>query len=160
MKGITIGEQCHVINALLPQDVTGGVKTSDYWNMKNYAHATIIITTGSVTDDYKVTLYESADSGGASKNLKAFDYYYETTAAGDTLTTRTAVTVAATGFQTGTNNTTTFVIEVDASELTDGYPYMALLLDNAGNAFISVVVVLSGSRHQGDPATESPTAIT
>ena len=158
-KGIYIAEECHVVNALGPVDVGGGAKTTDYFNLKNYAHATIIITTGVVGNDVLIKVYESKDNAGATKQFMDFNYHFETTAAGDTLSTRTAV-VAATGFQTGTNNTTTFVIEIDASELTDLYPYIAVLTDAAAAALISMVTILSGSRYAGDPSKESPTAIT
>lgn len=105
-----------------------------------------------------IKLYESADNAGASKAFIGFDYYQETTAAGDTLATRATADVG--GVQTGTNNVTTIVIEVDASELSAGYPYMAVLTDNAAAALIAITVILSGSRHQGDPSKESPTATT
>lgn len=158
MKGFNIAEQGHVVNALAPIDIGGGAQTSDYWNMKNYAHASIIITMGVVGNDTLIKLYEAKDSAGATKEFKTFWTYKELTANGDTLAT--GVLTAVGGFQTGTNNATTFVLEVDASELTDTYPYMAILTDAAAAALISVVVILSGSRHQGDPSKESPTAIT
>lgn len=160
MKGITLAEECHVINALGPIDINTAIKTSLYFNVKYYAHATIIVTMGVVTNDALIRVYESKDTGGAAKNFIGFDRYEEKTIAGDTLTTRTTAGVG--GFQTGTNNTTTFVIEVDASQLTDLYHYLAVVTDNAGggNALISVVAVLSGSRYGGDPSQQSPTAIT
>jgi hypothetical protein len=158
MKGITLAEQGHIINALGPVDVAGGAKTSDYWNMNNYAHATIIITTGIVGNDCLIKLYESKDNAGGVQQFKSFQSYQETTAGGDTLGART--TTASSGIQTGTNNVTTIVIEVDASELTAEYNYMAVLTDTAAACLIAVTVVLTGSRHQGDPTKESPTAIT
>ena len=161
MKGFVTAEHGHVVNALSPVDINGGAKTSDYFSLKNYHHVSIIISMGVVTGDTKITMWESADNGGVSKNLRIFDYYEEKAVAGDTFTTRKSVTVAATGFQTGTNNNTTFVIELDASELTDGYPYIAILTDGAATVtMISVAAVFSGARHAGDPAIETKTAIT
>ena len=155
MKGIVIAEQCHVVNALPPIDVGGGAKTSDYFSLKNYAHASIIVTMGVVTNDTLITVEESDDSSGSNTTAIAFARYEEKTAAGDTLSTRTAT--AAAGFQTGTNNSTTFVIEIDASQLTDGYPYLVVKTDNAAAALISVVAILSGSRYAKE---QTPTAIT
>ena len=159
MKGTTLGEQCHVVNALGAIDVGGVIKTSLYFNLKYYAHASIIVTMGVVAADVLIRLYESKDNAGGTKNTIGFEYYEEKTAAGDTLTTRKTAGVG--GFQTGANSTTTFVIEVDASELTDLYHYLAIYTDAAAGAtLISAVAVLSGSRYQGDPSQQSPTAIT
>ena len=155
MKGIVIAEECHVVNALPPVDVGGAAKTSDYFSMENYAHATIIITMGVVGNDTLITVEESDDNAGSTTTAIAFARYEEKTAAGDTLSTRTATT--ASGFQTGTNNSTTFVIEIDAAELTDGYPYLVVKTDNAAAALISVVAILSGSRYAQE---QTPTAIT
>lgn len=155
-KGITIAEECHVVNALPPVDIAGGAKTSDYFHLKNHAHATIIVTMGVVGNDALIKLYESKDNAGAVKQFIGFDYYIEQTAAGDTLATR--ATVASTGFQTGTNNSTMFVIEIDASELTADYQYFAILTDTAAAALISVVVILTGSSYKGDPS-KTPSAI-
>ncbi len=149
-KGITIAEEGHIVNMLPPIDVTAGAQTSLYVNLENYAHASIIVTMGIVTNDTLIKMYESKDNGGAVKEFIGFDYYIETTAAGDTLATR--ATVASTGFQTGTNNATTFAIEIDASELTADYKYLAILTDAPGNALISVLGVLSGSRYASDPS--------
>ena len=149
-KGITLSQECKIINALGPVDVGGAAKTTDYWSMEDYAHATIIVTTRVVTNDVLLKIYESDNLSGSTKSFIDFKYAQELTAAGDTLAALAWVG-AATGLQTGTNNTTTTVIEIDASQLTDGYPCMALLTDNAGNALIAVTVILSGARYQKDP---------
>ncbi len=153
-----MAEECHTVNALPPVDIGGAAKTSDYFTLENYSHATITILMGVVGNDVLIKVYEAKDNAGATKQFMNFNYHFETTAAGDTLSTRTAV-VAATGFQTGTNNSTTFVIEIDASELTDLYPWIAVLTDAAAAALISIDVKLSGSRYAGDPASQSPSAL-
>ena len=154
-KGITIAEECHVINATPPIDVGGVAKVSDVWNMANYAHASIIITMGVVGNTTTFTLFEATSSTAGTETAINYDYYAETTAAGDTLGDRTT-TAGGTGFASGTNNSTTFVIEIDASELTDGYNWMRIKTDAAAAALVSVVVILSGSRYQ---QAVTPTAI-
>ncbi len=157
-KGITIAEECHVINLLVPFDVVAGATESDYFSLKNYAHATIIIQTGSITNDTLFKVYESKDKAGAVKQFMAAEYYTETTVGGgDSLSTRT--TLAVGGFQTGTEDDSYFVIEIDASELSDGYQYLALLTDAPGNALLSAVAILSGSRYAGDPSMTRPSAL-
>jgi len=155
MKGTTIAEQAHVVNALGPVDTGSVAKVSDYFCLKKYAHATIVVTTGAVTNAATITVEESDDKDGSNTTAIAFAYYAELTAAGDTLGNRTAATSA--GFSTGTNNNCTFVIEIDAAELTDGYPYLVVKATNAAACLISIVAILSGARFQGDP---TPTAIT
>lgn len=147
MKGITLAEQGHVVNILPPVDVNGAAWASDYFSLKNAAHATIILTLGVTGAASTVTLYESDDNAGTAETAIAFDYYAETTAAGDTLGTRTAATTS--GFATSTNDSITYVIEVDAAELSDGYPYLCLKgTDPAVATLVSAVAVLSGVRYQ------------
>jgi hypothetical protein len=155
MKGITIAEQCHVVNILPPVDINGGAVVSDYFEMALYQHASIIITIGAGGAASTVTLEESTTNAGAATTAIGFDYYAETTAAGDTLGART--TVANTGFATAVANNITYVIEVDASELTDGYPYLVLKMSNPGTATVaSAVAILSGARYA---QAVTPTAI-
>ena len=154
-KGITIAEECHIVNALPPVDIGAAAKTSDYFSMANYAHASIIVTMGAVGNDTTITLFEATTIGPAAETVIGFDLYQEVTAAGDTLGARTATAVG--GFATGTNTGTIHVIEIDASELTDGYPYLAVKTTNAAAALISVVAILSGTRYQ---SAVTPTAIT
>lgn len=155
MKGITIAEQCHVINALGPVDIGGVVKESDYWSMENYAHATIIVTAGVVTNAPTITVYESDDLAGSNETAIAFDYYEETTAAGDTLAARASALAAGRTFPS-TANSVTLVIEIDASQLSDGYPCMVVKTDTAAACLIAVTVILSGARYQKEI---TPTAI-
>ena len=51
------------------------------------------------------------------------------------------------------------VREVDASELTADYQYLAVLTDTAAACMIAVTFILSGSRYQGNPTKESKSAI-
>jgi len=155
MPGITIAEQCHVVNILPPQDVAAGV-SSDVFSMKNYSHATIIVTAGSTDADAgNVTIEECDDFTPTNDTAIAFAYYAETTAGGDTLSARTAATTA--GIDVSANNNITYVIEIDAAELSEGYPNLILKWSACGGAtYGSAVVILSGARYAG---TESATAI-
>lgn len=153
-KGFYIAEEAHVVNALSPVDVGGGAKTADYWKMAKNAHATIIVTMGVVGNDTLIKVFESEDDSGTNEAAIAFDRYEEKTAAGDTLGAKTATGVG--GFQTGTNNGTTFVIEIDASQLTDGKSWLTVKTDAAAAALISVLVILSGARYAKE---QSATAI-
>ena len=155
MKGTTIAEQMHVVNILPPVDINGGAVESDYWSMELYQHASIILTLGVTGAATTFTVFESDDLSGTDETAIAFDYYAEVTDAGDTLGARTAATTA--GIAASTNDNVTYVIEIDASELTDAYPCLVLKLSNPGaSTMASAVAILSGARYAG---AVTPTAI-
>lgn len=156
MKGINIAECGHVVNILPPQDVDTG-KTSDVFSMKNYAHCTIIVTCGSTNADAgNITIEECDDFTPTNDTPIAFSYYEETTAAGDTLSEKKTA-AADTGIDVSANDNTTYVIEIDASQLSDGYPNLCLKWSDPGGAtYGSAVAILTGARYAGD---QSATAI-
>ena len=159
MKGFNIAEVGHVVNILPPIDIdtASGVAHSEIFSMENYAHATIIVQCGVTNADAGFITIEECDNFTPTTDT-AIDFYYyaEETALGDTLGART-LAVAATGIDVSANDNTIYVIEIDASELTDGFPCIALKWSNPGGSTIaSAVAILSGSRYAG---TESATAI-
>jgi len=153
---MNIAEQGHVVNILPPQDVDTG-KSSTVFSMKNYSHATIIVQCGSTNADAgNITIEECDDFIPTNDTAIDFYYYAETTATGDTLGART-LAEAATGIDVSANDNTTYVIEIDASELSDGYPCLELKWSDPGGAtYGSAVAVLTGARYA---ETESSTAI-
>jgi hypothetical protein len=153
---MNIAEQGHVVNILPPQSITAAA-TSDIFSMKNYAHATIIVTAGATNADAgNITIEECDDFTPTTDTAIDFNYYAETTVAGDTLGART-LAAAATGIDVSGNDNITYVIEIDARELTDGFPCLELKWSAPGGAtLVSAVAILSGSRYAG---TESPTTI-
>ena len=155
MRGCTIAEECHVVNILPPIDINGAARTGDIFSLKNYTHATILLTLGVTGAASTVTVKECDDFTPTTATAIAFSYYAETTAAGDTLGARTAATTA--GFATSTNDSVTYVIEIDAAQLSDGYPCIQLLLSDPSAATLaSAVAILSGARYAKD---QSATAI-
>ena len=148
-KGFSVAEEGHVVIGQPPIDIdTGGGATCVQFSMENYEHASIIIATG-VTDAVPgtITVSECTDAAGAGANDIGFTYYAETTDSGDTLGTRT--TVANTGFAISANDNCFYVIELEASELADGYPYVQVNWSNPGGSTIgTVIAVLSGARFQ------------
>lgn len=157
MKGFNIGELGHVVNILPPINVdTANGASCVCFNMEGYAHADIIIQTG-VTDATAgtITVEECTNQAAGTATAIAFAYYAETTAAGDTLGARTAATAA--GVVLSANDNCMYVISIDASQLTDGYPWIQVEWSNPGGTTIgSAVAILSGARYAND---QSPTAI-
>jgi hypothetical protein len=157
MKGFNVAECGHVVNILPPIDVdTASGASCVPFSMENYSHVDIIIQTG-VTNATAgtITIEECTDLAAGTATAIAFSYYAETTAAGDTLVART--TVAATGVALSANDNCIYVISIDASELTDGYPVIQVEWSNPGGSTLgSAVAILSGSRYASD---QSATAI-
>ena len=154
-KGINLAERGHIVNILSPIDITGG-KTGDVFSMAKYSHATIIVQIGvSAAAFTKILVNECTDFAGAGATAIAFNVYKEETAAGDTLGARTAV--AAAGLTPSANDTIMYVIELDASELTEDSHFVQLSLTNTTNSVIaSAVAILTGARYAEE---QSPTAI-
>lgn len=155
MKGINLAEQCHIVNILPPQAITDA-KVSDVFSLKNHAHATIIVTAGSTNADAgNITIEECDDFTPTNSAAIGFAYYKEETAAGDTLSAKQTATTA--GIDVSGNDNITYVIEIDASQLSDGYPNLVLKWSAPGGAtYVSAVAILSGSRYAG---SENATAI-
>lgn len=157
MKGFNIGELGHVVNILPPIDVdTASGASCVPFSMKGYSHVDIIIQTG-VTNATAgtITVEECTDLAAGTAVAIPFSYYAETTAAGDTLGART--TVANTGVAISANDNCLYVISIDASQLSDGYPVIQVEWSNPGGSTIgSAVAILSGARYA---SPESATAI-
>jgi hypothetical protein len=146
-QGFSIGEgQGHYVNALPPIDINVGAQTSDAWTMAKHSHATIILQFGVVGAATTFTLEQATAADGSDAAAMAFNFYSETSAGGDTLSARTAAT--ASGVATGTTNNVTYIIELDAAELTEDYTWLRVQLTDPGTATVAgVSAVLSGSRY-------------
>lgn len=153
-RGITLAEEGHLVQALAAVDINGGTNT-DVWSMKNHAHCTIIIGLGVTGGATTVTVQECDDFTPSNSTAIAFSYYAEETAGGDTLGARTAATTA--GFAASTNDGVFYVIEVDADDLSDGFPNLRVAFSNPGGiTFASVFALLTGARYAQE---QSATAI-
>ena len=152
---INVAEQLHVVNIMPPIDITGGVD-ADVFSMANYKHATIILAIGvSAAPFTKILVNEVDNFAGDNPVAIPFALYKEETAAGDTLSAKEAV--AAAGKTPSANDDITYVIEIDADELSDAKGFIEFSLTNGVNAVLaSAVAILSGARYGGD---QSATAI-
>ncbi len=157
MKGFVIAEQGHVAVGSYPISANG-LTTLDAINMEGYGHLSAIITTGATNGAaLVVTAYNSTDAAAGGAAVIPFNYYLETTASTDVLGARTLNSTTALTFTNDSISNQMAVIELDASELTDGKNWVNLTLNGAATTTpISVVYVLSGARYAGP---ESPTVI-
>jgi len=155
MSRFVVAEEGHVVNVLPPIDISGG-KDGDRFSMSKWSHASIIVQIGvSAAAFTKITVKKcTAATGGTATAIAHFIYAQETDA-GDVLGVRTAVATA--GTTPSANNNIFYVIELDHSELSDGYEWVEVNLTNGVNSVIaSVVAILSGPRY-GNEA--SPTVL-
>jgi len=135
---------------IAPVDIGGAAKTSDYFSMKKYSHVSILVCCGAITNAATITVEESDDNAGSNTTAIGFDYY-AIDGSGDTGDRTTAT---SSGFSTGTTNNRIWVIEIDAADLTDGYPYLVVKTTDAAANVITVIPVLSGARYKGDANPE------
>jgi len=148
-KGFYVPQDGHVVNILPPQDINGGAVNSDVFSMRDHAHVDIILTLGTTGAASTVTVEECDDFVPTNSTAIAFSYFQEETAAGDTLSGEQSATTS--GFATSTNDNITYIISIDASQLSDGFPALRMAMsDPAASTLISAVAVLSGSRYAGD----------
>ena len=155
-QGFSIGEgQGHLVLGVAPVDIDAGAQTSDAFSMANYSHASIIIALGVTGAASTVTVKENTAADGSGATAIAFSYYGEATAGGDTTGARTAAT--SSGFATATTDGIFYIIELDATELSDGSEWVTVHMSDPGTAtFGAIIVVLSGARYA---EVEAPTAI-
>lgn len=155
MQGTVIAEQLHIVNILPPVDITGGA-TSQAFSMKNAAHATILLLVGvSAAAWTKILVEQCTAADGTGAAAIPFNMYAQETAGAshDTLAAREAV--AAGGRTPVAADNIFYVIEIDARELSDGFPYLRLHLTNGSNSVIaSAVAILSGLRYSGVSANQ------
>ena len=157
MKGFNVSEEGHVAIGLYPISMNG-LTTLDAINMEGYSHLSAIIVSGAANGtSVVVTAYEATDAAATSADVIAFSYYQETTASTDVLGARTLNSTTALTFTNASVANQMAVIEIDASQLSDGHNWVNLTLSTATTTTPGCVVyVLSGARYAGP---ESPTVI-
>lgn len=149
MSKFVVAEQGHVINLIKPFGSSGATADSDVFSMKDASHASIIIQVGTQAGSFTAILYECSDFTPSAQTAIAARIYKEESADGDTLGAGAALTTS--GVNTATTNNIFYVIEVDAEQLTEGYPNLQLKLSALDNTtYVSAVAILSGFAYQGD----------
>lgn len=149
MQGITLAQQGHIVNAIPPQDAAG-TATGDRFSMANWRHASIIVSVGASAAAPTILVKECTAASGGTATAIAFDYFAETTAAGDTLGTLQSATTA--GIAGSANDNIFYVIELDARELSDGSPWVevSVVVDSADAVDVCAIAVLTGGRFLND----------
>lgn len=145
MNRFVLAEEGHVVNLINPIDINGAGADSDVFSMEGYSHASIVVQLGVTGAASTLTVYECDDFTPTNSTAIAFRYYAEATAGGDTLAAEAAATTS--GISTGTADGIMYVIEIDAADLSDGYPCLQIKLsDPSAATVVSAVAILSGGR--------------
>jgi hypothetical protein len=146
--------QNHVAWALMPDaDLYDPDPATDVFNLKQYGHITFILFEGAGgTGTVKIEVEECTTAAGANNTAIAFRYRLMATT--DTWGALTAS--AKTGYTTVAGANKAVAIEIDASELSDGYNFVRLQLtevvDDPCDA--AVIAILSEPRYaQAVPPT-------
>jgi hypothetical protein len=134
-----LGRLFDLAAGVLNVDVQAGAATGNRVSLRNAQGVAIIVFAGfsGDVDALNVTLQEhDAASGGNSQNLAVIDHYYlksEATLDGDEVWTRVDQTAAATLAAFGTpEEQKLLAIEVDATQLSDGFAYVSLNIPDQG----------------------------
>jgi hypothetical protein len=136
-------ELIHVVPALEPQDITSTTTYSDIIGLKEYFGVEFLVYFGNIAGDTIAMTVEECDDISASNTTAIAFSYRESSATGtDSMgaradATTSGVTVAA------TDDDKVFLVDVDASELSDGYPYVRVKLDPGGSASAVLIGVIA-----------------
>ena len=160
-----IVEDCQIVSAIVPVDLTTAANAGDWVSLKEYDHCTIIVFTGIGTagQDPVITLDQATDvSGTSTKTLNVDEIYHKTGATAlSAVGTFTRVTqTAADGYDTdpidGAENEQIVVIEVDAADLDVDNNFDCLqvnVADVGANSMLGCALyILSEPRHSGKSA--------
>ena len=145
-KGFVVAEQGHIVS-IVPPATYAVAGTGDTILMEGWGHASFLLSFGTGTAGTTVTVGECTGFGGTGRTAVTFRSAQEATHLGDTLDAAlswaSTLTIAA-----GTGCFA--VIELDADELSDGYPYVQVNFTDPATRPVSGVAVLSGGRYQED----------
>jgi hypothetical protein len=155
MKGFVVAEEGQVVNILPAVDITGGA-TVQAFSMARHQHATIILSVGvSAAAWTKIIVDACVDKNGGTPTAIPFSIYKQETAGASHCALGARTAVLAAGYTPSANDNIFYIVEIDASELPDGSPYVLLSLTNGANSVIAAAVaILTGSRFAGQNANE------
>jgi hypothetical protein len=164
-----LGRLFDVMNGWDPQDMAAGAITGKRVHLKNAAAVTILVfkEPGTAGEDPTFTLQEhSAASSGTSQNLAVIThYYYKKNGSGslagtETWTKATQAAAATVTDATWGESGVLLAIEVNATQLSDGFEWVSLNSADTGATagdFASCVYLLHDLAVQRGPANLAQT---
>jgi len=132
-------ETVHVVPVLAPADITTSTTYTDVVGLKEYRRIQFHILFGAITGDtVALTVEECDDTTPTNSSAIAFKYRKSSAVGTDSMgaltdATTSGITVAA------TDDNKVIIVEVDARDLSDGYPYVRVALDPGSSMSACVV---------------------
>ena len=153
-------EQAKIVSMLVPLSRSSAA-SGDYVSMENYDKLTIIFDVGAVTAGGNVFIQQAKTAaGGSAAKLANIETFHKRTASSDTYT-ETAVTAASSADAIAIGNSSdnkTFVVEVNAAQLSAGFKFVNVLVPAAFSAAVTCCI---GILHKARYAQSAPpTALT
>jgi hypothetical protein len=158
-NGFTVPQDGHLVQLITPHDLNGGAHSSLVCRMKDYKHASIIVSIGTAPRAAGLITVESCDDMTPTTHTEiAFKYFKCETAfeAANSDVMSAIQTGATTGIvpAAGTPNGVMYVIELDSDQLTEGHIGFRISIADPGAAsVISAVAILSGGIATDQSAT-------
>lgn len=154
---IDLAQEVRVQQAIPPATYTS-VQAGDYLNMENFAKATLVIETGTITVGSKISIRNATAAAGSGAVALAAPFVNDQYYKGYTVTSATSSTSIDYINIANGDDSTTIVATIDASVLTAGFPFInAYVVDSTMNGTISGTWLLHGTRYQGDPPPDPTT---
>ena len=156
MKSGVFSEQNQIVMALAPDaDRWTGNPATDIINTKNYGHVTFIVMEGvGGTGTTTLTVEECDDVTPTNSTAIAFKYRLATS--GDTFGALTSI--ASTGYLTIGGANKMVIIEVEAADLSDGFPFVRVQTTEDDSTAIDGAIIAICSKPRYSQAI-MPTAI-
>ena len=125
---------------------------SDVFGLGEYGHASIILQYGNVAGDTTITVEECADNTGASAVAIGFKWSKTGAFPNDTLSALATAGAGGVTVAAAADDKKTFVIEINASELSADKPYVRVKSSAPGAValLLSGVAVLTKARYLRD----------
>lgn len=136
-------------------DAWGADPTSDWVSLEDFGHLTAFIShAAGATGTVVVTVNEASTNTGTGSAAVAFKYRNQTVVAAQGALTA----AAAAGFTIAAGADQIAIVEIDASELTDGKPWVSLTMTEGVDSPVdgAVIGILSRPRYAGTPAEGFP----
>lgn len=137
-------ERFHVVGLASPVDTTTTTVTSDILNLENYHGAVLLVYFGTITGDTVAVTVEECDTVVPGANTAiAFNYRLSgATGSDDAFAAKTAAT--STGVTiTADDDDKILMIDIDASELSAGYPMVRVIADPGSSASAVEIAILA-----------------
>jgi len=149
-----LSQMAKIVGCGAPIDTNGAGLSGDIVGLKEYDHVTFLVYVGNVAGDITLTVEECDTIAPGANTAIAFNYRKASAGAAGSSELDGALTAAGTGGITianATDDNKLIAIEIDAAELTDGYPYVRVLCsDPSAAGLVAIIAILSQARYLKD----------